>query len=529
VQKPKPRIDLLARRSRLNMMKQMVKAEKYVILSSSFASPATSILIDEVEVPIIFVDSLLVKKKLSELFDNLVKTKDVKLHTFEVPIINMYKNLEVYESSSDVSSFCCLEKDGISSCDNKKSFQFEDIVESRFENVLKSLSCFDLKEENRVWKSEIHPFSLDCFLLGGSKNLLMEKPLRDDSDYLDMSDIRIDAWRYIKNIDKEIYDGLIFPLKLSFVASFKDYGNGYFSFFPDTCLFKDDMYYDLSQFFETYMSIGMEVDVAVINNGDCPVDFSVVMGYARLIDCNVEEIYEALSNHGVQHVAKMEKGQNVVLCLEKNKEFLDYTFLDDIGDYDKKTRVGHLSQYKRPVLMMHCKFLGEEHLKVDVNFVVKGFYQICLMNPTSYQMMSGRDLKNSMKVVDCYDGFEPRIGFEILRYPKIANFYMEEDIKKNLYYRGSYGSYLKVVEKEQKEKVRKSKRKKRRKIKRSFGKKFEQFTDDELVCVVCLDIKRNICFRPCSHIVVCDHCSVDLEKCPICRCSIQEKFTVIFS
>ena len=36
-------------------------------------------------------------------------------------------------------------------------------------------------------------------------------------------------------------------------------------------------------------------------------------------------------------------------------------------------------------------------------------------------------------------------------------------------------------------------------------------------CVVCLTNLRKVMLMPCMHLCVCDRCSVNLEKCPLCR------------
>lgn len=41
-------------------------------------------------------------------------------------------------------------------------------------------------------------------------------------------------------------------------------------------------------------------------------------------------------------------------------------------------------------------------------------------------------------------------------------------------------------------------------------------------CLVCFESVRSITFD-CGHHVVCERCSVSLEKCPICRCSIGSR------
>lgn len=53
--------------------------------------------------------------------------------------------------------------------------------------------------------------------------------------------------------------------------------------------------------------------------------------------------------------------------------------------------------------------------------------------------------------------------------------------------------------------------------------------DDDTTCSICLERKRNILFRPCSHFCSCSQCSVHLRVCPICRNPIRRKITVFVS
>jgi len=58
--------------------------------------------------------------------------------------------------------------------------------------------------------------------------------------------------------------------------------------------------------------------------------------------------------------------------------------------------------------------------------------------------------------------------------------------------------------------------------------KAKSFADSSLVklkydCVVCFEEKVDTMFLPCAHACVCSHCSVRLEKCPLCRKRIRVK------
>lgn len=52
----------------------------------------------------------------------------------------------------------------------------------------------------------------------------------------------------------------------------------------------------------------------------------------------------------------------------------------------------------------------------------------------------------------------------------------------------------------------------------SIINKSEKKTDSTL-CVLCFDNERNVLFRPCNHIVICDTCSgqTDFTECIICK------------
>ena len=46
---------------------------------------------------------------------------------------------------------------------------------------------------------------------------------------------------------------------------------------------------------------------------------------------------------------------------------------------------------------------------------------------------------------------------------------------------------------------------------------------DSVYCVLCMDNNRNVLFKPCNHIVICDTCSgsTDLQECIICKSHID--------
>mgnify|MGYP001143736834 FL=1 len=46
---------------------------------------------------------------------------------------------------------------------------------------------------------------------------------------------------------------------------------------------------------------------------------------------------------------------------------------------------------------------------------------------------------------------------------------------------------------------------------------------DSVYCILCMDNNRNVLFKPCNHIVICDKCSgaTDLQECIICKSHID--------
>lgn len=50
-----------------------------------------------------------------------------------------------------------------------------------------------------------------------------------------------------------------------------------------------------------------------------------------------------------------------------------------------------------------------------------------------------------------------------------------------------------------------------------------------LLCKICMDHEREICFLPCGHFVTCGSCSDKVYDCPICRQSIDRNFRVYLS
>ena len=48
-------------------------------------------------------------------------------------------------------------------------------------------------------------------------------------------------------------------------------------------------------------------------------------------------------------------------------------------------------------------------------------------------------------------------------------------------------------------------------------------------CVVCLTEKRSHVFLPCAHLASCLECSLQLNKCPICRTDVKAKVKIFIT
>ena len=46
---------------------------------------------------------------------------------------------------------------------------------------------------------------------------------------------------------------------------------------------------------------------------------------------------------------------------------------------------------------------------------------------------------------------------------------------------------------------------------------------EEKVCKICIDEEISVVFLPCGHLACCLTCSVQLDKCPICRKRIEKQ------
>jgi predicted transcriptional regulator len=46
----------------------------------------------------------------------------------------------------------------------------------------------------------------------------------------------------------------------------------------------------------------------------------------------------------------------------------------------------------------------------------------------------------------------------------------------------------------------------------------------ELLCIICFENERNVLFKPCNHLLICDKCSgsTDFQECIVCKQTIDE-------
>jgi hypothetical protein len=51
-------------------------------------------------------------------------------------------------------------------------------------------------------------------------------------------------------------------------------------------------------------------------------------------------------------------------------------------------------------------------------------------------------------------------------------------------------------------------------------------TIQSTLCVVCLDLQRNVLIKPCKHFCLCAHCAQSVQQCPVCRREIRTKETI---
>lgn len=51
-------------------------------------------------------------------------------------------------------------------------------------------------------------------------------------------------------------------------------------------------------------------------------------------------------------------------------------------------------------------------------------------------------------------------------------------------------------------------------------------SDEQKLCVVCIDAEKSVLLLPCRHVCVCKLCSRQIDSCPVCRAQIQDKINV---
>ena len=63
-----------------------------------------------------------------------------------------------------------------------------------------------------------------------------------------------------------------------------------------------------------------------------------------------------------------------------------------------------------------------------------------------------------------------------------------------------------------------------------YGENLKRQIEDRILCQICYERNRNICFRPCRHIYACMQCGNDpsIDTCPMCTVIIRMKEKVYF-
>ena len=55
----------------------------------------------------------------------------------------------------------------------------------------------------------------------------------------------------------------------------------------------------------------------------------------------------------------------------------------------------------------------------------------------------------------------------------------------------------------------------------------DENSDDDRLCVVCLEYRKTIVCLPCKHFCLCRNCSVlDIHECPMCRADIKDTMEI---
>ena len=59
-----------------------------------------------------------------------------------------------------------------------------------------------------------------------------------------------------------------------------------------------------------------------------------------------------------------------------------------------------------------------------------------------------------------------------------------------------------------------------------FEEDNEEHNQNAICCVCLLPRESTVVFLPCRHAKCCEECSTHLEKCPICRCTVEDRFNI---
>jgi len=166
----------------------------------------------------------------------------------------------------------------------------------------------------------------------------------------------------------------------------------------------------------------------------------------------------------------------------------------------------------------------------NLHYFIEGSVQVLFMDANDKQLLPSTELGLDETYYDVKDGDVVRFGYDVLRYPKMVVKEMEELLSCDVFYYGAYNDFFKYVEEKRRKRVLYRRKKKRKKVIKQIvsGVKKDDLVVD-MVCVICLDAKRDCCFSPCHHVAVCTDCGVNLSVCPICRSVVESKFTVVFS
>lgn len=64
----------------------------------------------------------------------------------------------------------------------------------------------------------------------------------------------------------------------------------------------------------------------------------------------------------------------------------------------------------------------------------------------------------------------------------------------------------------------------------SYSENLKRQIDDTILCQICFERNRNMCFRPCRHVIACMQCGNDplIDRCPMCTVIIRRKEKLYF-